>query len=150
MIKKLKALWYKYDNNDSQDIDIDEVLNNLMIYVEIQSKTFENFMNATHGSAAHYRYEALDKKDKSLPKEEIERIVEEFKKYIQEKYTNIIEMNDGRLPSSMLPTMREYLLDGTARILSPMETLKHIYPFFIDPHDLEIPEELKEKDEKTI
>ena len=144
MIEKLKTSWKKYDDSNNQDINT--IINNLMLYVEVQSKTMSKAMKAIHGSeddisAAHYVYEALDKGDVSeeLSNEEIEIRVNKFKKNIQEKYTNIIKANDGELPASTVPWMKKYMLDGSSKVLNPIETLRHIYPFFIDPSYLEPP-----------
>ena len=145
-LKKDPSLTPEEIEHARQEIDL--LVSSLMPHMEFQFKTISTAINAIHGPAAHHEYKDGDmvKAENPTP-EEKEKRIQEYKEYIQDKYTQIWRLSGGSIPDSIVPSMWKSRLDGeTGRNcgvtgfykLDNMEALQHIYPFFINPEDLGI------------
>lgn len=136
LIKELKKSY-------GMDIELSELLE-LTSIVEFQFKTIQVALDAINGPSSHWKYKNSGDENEENQEEELKK----FMKEIQEKYTLMIKMF-GKIPLSQVATMWESTLDGKPpRQLSTMEVVKHIYPFFIDPKDLEDVQLKKSKKDK--
>lgn len=122
----------------NEQSNIEELTSQFLPFVEFQSKTIAVALEAINGTAAHFDYKGKDAQvEEETPEEKAKRI-EEYKESIQKKFSTLIALSGGKIPFSQVGVMWEDTLDGKGlRSLSNMEILKHIYPFFIDPKDLE-------------
>lgn len=106
------------ENLKSAGIDLD-LAPDIIPMVEWQFKTIQVAIDANLGGASHQTYK------------------NETTESVQKKYTDMINMF-GTIPLSQVPTMWISKLDGqNPRQLSTMETIKKLYPFFINPNDLD-------------
>ena len=122
----------------NEQSNIEELTSQFLPFVEFQSKTIAVALEAINGTAAHFDYKGKDAQvEEETPEEKAKRI-EEYKESIQKKFSTLIALSGGKIPFSQVGVMWEDTLDGKGlRSLNNMEILKHIYPFFIDPKDLE-------------
>lgn len=122
----------------NEQSNIEELTSQFLPFVEFQSKTIAVALEAINGTAAHFDYKGKDAQvEEETPEEKAKRI-EEYKESIQKKFSTLIALSGGKIPFSQVGVMWEDTLDGKGlKSLNNMEILKHIYPFFIDPKDLE-------------
>lgn len=134
--KYKKSIIEELKKSSDRDTELSELLK-LIAIVEFQFKTIHVALDAINGPASHWKYKNSDNEASNDDEKEKEIELKKFMKEIQEKYTLMIKMF-GKIPLSQVATMWESTLDGKPpRQLSTMEVVKHIYPFFIDPKDLE-------------